>query len=320
MYLKVLKFHDLELDIDHDDFYPTSAVDEIEKDILAYINDRPVRFIVLAGSIGTGKTTILKRLVKKLEECGEYFVVEMAHNNTSKINEAMITEKILRMIGEGGSHKRIDGEMKYELIKEKKDDFDKRIILVIDDAQGLKSETLINLKKIKEKGISILLAAHTQLARKLEMSLYEEAGLRAESFELPGIAGEVRGYLEFLLAKSGGSIESFSEAAIDELSRLCQTPLQVKKIAWAALKRAVINKEKMVSINTINEVLPTDFSHLWVELRRLGYNAQEIAEELMEDKKRVIKCLHGRLPEEDDLYKTIGVFLHGLGIKVAVAG
>lgn len=54
-----------------------------------------------------------------------------------------------------------------------------------------------------------------------------------------------------------------------------------------------------------------------VELRRLGYTALEIAEELNEDKKRVIQCLHGRLAEDDELYKTIGVFLHGLGIKMA---
>jgi hypothetical protein len=71
-----------------------------------------------------------------------------------------------------------------------------------------------------------------------------------------------------------------------------------------------------ISLNTIHEVLPVDFSHLWVELRRLGFTANEIAEELNEDKKRILQCLHGRLPD-DELYKVIGAFLFGLGLKMA---
>ena len=121
-----------------------------------------------------------------------------------------------------------------------------------------------------------------------------------------------------MLDKAGGSIELFSDNAISELSRLCQTPFQVRKIAWEALKKAVINDEKQVSLKTVHEILPNDFSHLWVELRRLGYTAIEMAEELNEDKKRIVQCLHGRLPEDDELYKTIGAFIYGLGIKMAV--
>lgn len=65
-------------------------------------------------------------------------------------------------------------------------------------------------------------------------------------------------------------------------------------------------------------MLPNDSSRLWVELRRLGYTTSEIAEELNEDKKRILHCLHGRLPDDDELYMIIGAFLCGLGIKVAV--
>lgn len=316
MYLKVLEFHGLRQDLDHDDFYRTDAVEEIEKDIIAYLRSRPVRFLVLAGCVGAGKTTIVNRLVEQLQDSGDFLVTFMTHNDPSRITEAMITDKLLRVLGEGPK-KFSDGESKYEILKDKVREHPQRMVLVIDDAQRLCSDTLIALKKTTEKGISILLSAHTQLARKMERSMFEEVGLRAESFEVPGIVGEVRGYLEFLLKKSGGNIDQFSEDAIDELSRLCQTPRQLRKLAWAALRRAVINKEKQVSLKTLHEVFPTDFSHLWVELRRLGYTAQEIAEEIMEEPRRVIQCLHGRLPDDDELYKTIGVFLHGLGIKMA---
>lgn len=318
MYLKVLEFHGLKSDIDYDDFYSTVAVEELEKDILAYLGARPVRFMIMSGCVGTGKTTILKRLLKQLEESGEYTVALMAHTNPAKITEAMITEKLLRIIGESTGHIRVDGERKHEIIADKMDAQGKRIVLAIDDGHKLGTETLESLKKIKEKGISVLLAAHTQLSRKLSLAYYEEAGLRSESFEVPGIIGEVQGYLEFLLNKSGGTIDLFSEDALNELSRLCQTTFQVRKIAWEALKKAVINNEKQVSINTIHEVMPNDFSHVWVQLRRLGYTANEIAEELNEDKRRIVQCLHGRLPDDDELYKSIGAFFYGLGIKMAV--
>ncbi len=317
MYLKAKEFHGLKADIDYDDFYATLAVEELEKDILAYLDDRPVRFMVMSGSVGSGKTTILNRLISQLEASGEYLIAQMAHNNPAKITEAMVTEKLLRVIGEAGSQKRMDGERKHEIISDKMVSQGKRILLAIDDAHKLRIETLESLKKVKEKGISILLAAHTQLSRKLSLSYYEETGLRSESFEVPGIAGEVRGYLEFLLNKSGATAELFCEDALNELSRICQTPFQVRKIAWEALKKAVINNETQVSLNTIYEVLPVDFSHLWVELRRLGYTANEIADELNEDKKRILQCLHGRLPDDDDLYKVIGTFLFGLGLKMA---
>lgn len=316
MYLKVLEFHELKQDLDHDDFYQTASIKEIESDIIAYIQSRPVRFPVLAGCIGAGKTTLVNRVVKQLEESGDFLVAVMVHNDSSKITEPMITEKLLRLIGES-PRKSFGGEIRYEILKDKIEKQHQRIILVIDDAQGLRSSTLISLKKASEKGISVMLAAHTRLATKMKRSMFEEVGLRTEIFELPGIIGEVRGYLEFLLEKSSGNMEQFSEEAIDELSRLCRTPRQVRKLAWAALRQGVINKEKQISLKTLHEVLPTDFSNLWVELQRLGYSAHEIAEEIMEDKRRVMQCLNGRLPEDDGLYQTVGVFLHGIGLKMA---
>jgi type II secretory pathway predicted ATPase ExeA len=240
----------------------------------------------------------------------------MAHNDASKIKETMITNKLLRMIGDPPK-RTADQETRYEILHDKLKDRS-RMLLVIDDAHKLKSDTLIELKKTNEKGVSILLAAHTQLARKLKMAMYEEIGLRAETFEMPGIVGEGRGYLEFIMEKSGGHINQFSEESVDELSRLCGTPRQMRRMAWSALRQALINNEKQVGIKTVHEVLPKDFSHTLVQLRRLGYSTKEIAEELMENPKRVTQCLYGRLPEDDELYKTMGVFLYGLNIETAI--
>ena len=68
----------------------------------------------------------------------------------------------------------------------------------------------------------------------------------------------------------------------------------------------------------VREVLPKDFSNTLVQLRRLGYTTKEIAEELMEDSKRITQCLHGRLAEDDELYRTMGVFLYGLKLEASV--
>jgi type II secretory pathway predicted ATPase ExeA len=316
LYRNVLEFHGLSQDLDHDDFYPTEAVTELMEDITSYMKSRPVRFGVLYGCVGVGKSTILNILVEAFKASHEFTIAFMAHNDASKIKEAMITNKLLRMIGDPPKRS-VDQETRYEILQDKLKDRP-RMLLVIDDAHKLKSDTLIELKKTNENGVSILLAAHTQLARKLHLAMYEEIGLRAEIFEAPGIIGEGRGYLEFLMNKSGGRIDQFSEDAVDELSRLCRAPRQMRRMAWSALRQAVINNEKRVDVKTIHEVLPKDFSHTLVQLRRLGYTAKEIAEELMENSKRIIQCLHGRLPEDDELYKTMGVFLYGLKLETAV--
>lgn len=316
MYRRVLEFHELSQDLDHDDFYPTEAVTELIGDIKAYMKSRPVRFGVLSGCVGVGKTTIINMLIDEFKASNEFTIAFMAHNDASKIKETMITNKLLRMIGDPPK-RTADQETRYEILHDKLKDRS-RMLLVIDDAHKLKSDTLIELKKTNEKGVSILLAAHTQLARKLKLAMYEEIGLRAETFEVPGIVGEGRGYLEFLMEKSGGHIDQFSEESVDELSRLCGTPRQMRRMAWSALRQAVINNEKQVGIKTVHEVLPKDFSHTLVQLRRLGYSAKEIAEELMENPKRITQCLHGRLPEDDELYKTMGVFLYGLNLETAI--
>ena len=88
-------------------------------------------------------------------------------------------------------------------------------------------------------------------------------------------------------------------------------------MAWSALRQAVINNETQVNLNTVREILPKDFSHTLVQLRRLGYTTKEIAEELMENPKRITQCLHGRLAEDDELYRTMGAFLYGLKLETA---
>lgn len=100
MYRKVLMFHGLSQDLDHDDFYPTEAVTELIEDVNAYLNSRPVRFAVLSGCVGVGKTTLLHKLIDAFQSSKEFTVAFMAHNDASKIKESMITNKLLRMIGE----------------------------------------------------------------------------------------------------------------------------------------------------------------------------------------------------------------------------
>lgn len=315
MYRNVLRFHGLTQDLDHDDFYPTEAITELIEDVKVYLKSRPLRFAVISGIVGVGKTTIINMLMDEFKSANDFTIAFMAHNDAAKIKETMITNKLLRMIGEVPKRS-ADQESRYEMLQEKLKER-LRMLLVIDDAHKLKSDTLIELKKTNEKGVSILLAAHTQLAKKLQLAMYEEIGLRAETFEVPGIAGEGRGYLEFLMQKSGGHIEQFSEESIDELSRLCRTPRQMRKMAWSALRQAVINNETQVNLNTVREILPKDFSHTLVQLRRLGYTTKEIAEELMENPKRITQCLHGRLAEDDELYRTMGAFLYGLKLETA---
>ena len=95
MYRNVLRFHGLTQDLDHDDFYPTEAITELIEDLKFYLKSRPLRFAVLSGSVGVGKTTIVNTLVDEFKSANDFTIAFMAHNDAAKIKETMITNSIL---------------------------------------------------------------------------------------------------------------------------------------------------------------------------------------------------------------------------------
>ncbi len=246
------------------------------------------KLIAVAGIVGCGKTTTLKKIRDTLVKEGEIIVakslsVEKARVTLSTLMMALFydlsTEKDFKIPTQSEKRER----KLQELITKRK----KPVALFIDEAHDLHGNTLIGLKRLIEMvqdcggTLSVVLAGHPKLKNDLRRSSLEEIGSRTTVFDLDGIAASKRGFIEWLLqkcTKSETDIHSIlTEEAIDLLAERLLTPLQIEHHLTLALEEAYLIGETPVSENVIESILAKDIDDLESKLTRHGYNVKTLA-------------------------------------------
>lgn len=179
--------------------------------------------VVLTGGIGTGKTTLLRFLLGKIERAMDVAVV---------FNTNVTGEELLRLIirefeaGEPGPDKAANLAMLNDFLIERFRQ-GRQAIVIIDEAQNLSREALeevrllSNLQGSRRPLLQLVLAGQPELRRKLaDPALTQLAQRITSTFHLaPLDADETRQYVRFRLAQAGGSPDLFDEAAIDAVHR-----------------------------------------------------------------------------------------------------
>ena len=246
------------------------------------------KLIAVAGIVGCGKTTTLKKIRDTLVKEGEIIVakslsVEKARVTLSTLMMALFydlsTEKDFKIPTQSEKRER----KLQELITKRK----KPVALfqpIIITGHG---NTLIGLKRLIEMvqdcggTLSVVLAGHPKLKNDLRRSALEEIGSRTTVFDLDGIAASKRGFIEWLLqkcTKSETDIHSIlTEEAIDLLAERLLTPLQIEHHLTLALEEAYLIGETPVSENVIESILAKDIDDLESKLTRHGYNVKTLA-------------------------------------------
>jgi general secretion pathway protein A len=150
-------------------FYTNPSYQEAYANLLYGIHERK-GFLVLTGEVGTGKTTILRRLMENLESNLRFVFF---YNTTLTFEELLsfICEELgLRFHGEGQLPK-IQALNEFLLEQLKKGSTG---VLFIDEAQNLSEKVLENLRLLSnletstEKLLQIVLAGQPELERKLD--------------------------------------------------------------------------------------------------------------------------------------------------------
>jgi type II secretory pathway predicted ATPase ExeA len=264
------------------------------------------KLIAVAGIVGSGKTTTLKKIRDTLAEENEIIVakslsVEKARVTLSTLIMALFydlsTEKDLKIPTQAEKKER----KLQELIKKRK----KPVALFIDEAHDLHGNTLIGLKRLIEMvqdcggTLSVVLAGHPKLKNDLRRSALEEIGSRTTVFDLDGIAASKRDFIEWLLhkcTKTETDIYSIlTEEAIDLLAERLLTPLQIEHHLTLALEEAYLIGETPVSENVIESILAKDIDDLESKLTRHGYNVKTLAEAVNVQPKVIRSFLHKKL-------------------------
>lgn len=205
MYLEQFGFNSdpFRLSPDSKFFYP-SLSHTTAKQYMDYVLWSRDSFIVITGEIGTGKTTLIQKM---LEDAGDKLTVAKIHQ--TQLDEIEFIQALLDQFGINPFHTSSKVELLSMLNKylQKKYEEGETVVLIIDEAQNLSTRVLEEIRLLsgfdsnREKLLNVFLVGQPQLRDRLmqpEMEqLFQRIRLR---FHLQGLGfDEVRSYIRHRL-------------------------------------------------------------------------------------------------------------------------
>lgn len=218
-------------------------------------------FILLTGEVGTGKTTVVNKMLEwaRQENIATAFIFNPRLNETEFFDfmmadfgiscESQLKSRILLRLNEWLLQRHQQGQ---------------RAVLVIDEAQNLSVEMLeeirllTNLETSKEKLLQIVLAGQPELEDHLNLpnlrQLRQRIVLRAKTRPLTVL--ETHGYVTERLRIAGNSgAEIFTSDAIEAISRCSHgIPRVINLICEHALINAFVEQNRSIPDRIIQEV------------------------------------------------------------------
>ncbi len=181
-------------------------------------------FISITGEVGTGKTTLCRTLLKRLDGDTELAFLFNPSRTALELLQSICAE--FDLPAEGLTRRGLMTQLNAFLVEQKRQG--RRVLLIIDEAQTLSERTLeqvrllSNLETSREKLIQILLLGQPELDRKLD-----DRGLRQLRQRIsvrwklePLGARETHSYVRHRLSVAAGVPKDlFSEAALREVHR-----------------------------------------------------------------------------------------------------
>lgn len=240
-------------------FYNNPVYQEAYASLLYGIRERK-GFIVLTGEVGTGKTTILRRLMNNLEAT----VRSVFFYNTTLSFEELLSftcdELGLRVEGEGRLQK-IDALNEFLIEQLKKGGTG---VLLVDEAQNLGEDVLENLRLLSnletgsEKLLQIVLVGQPELENKLDQPQLRQVKQRiAVRYRLNRLKDrEVGPYIDYRLRSIGYEHDDlFTPDGVRQIAFYSQgIPRLINIICDNALVIAYASSKKKVSADMIMEV------------------------------------------------------------------
>jgi type II secretory pathway predicted ATPase ExeA/LysM repeat protein len=240
-------------------FYANALYQEVLA-ILHYGIEAKKGFIVITGEVGTGKTTLLRKLMRNLESTIHSVFIFNTHLDFSGL--LRLISRDLELAPQGKDRLMMIEELNGYLIEQ----LDKGhiVALLIDEAQNLSDEALeglrllSNLETDKEKLLQIVLMGQPELEVKLARprlrQLKQRVALQCRLAPLD--AGEVGAYIDFRLKEAGYTGEDlFDSDAVDQIALYSKGfPRLINIICDNALLNAYGTSRRKVTKETINEV------------------------------------------------------------------
>ena len=219
-----------------------------------------VGFILLTGEIGSGKTTLIQYLLKRLNT--DMLVAVIFNTNVSADQMLGLILKEFELSSPSDDKAAILDSL-YEFLIQKYAE-KKQVLLTIDEAQNLNDDALeevrmlSNLQTEDQALLQIMLVGQPELAAKLKRpNLIQFAQRIAVSYHLVGLdRKETKNYIAFRLEKAGGHAGLFTDEAIDKIYEVsCGIPRSINLLCQAALVYGFADERKTIEKQTIEQIL-----------------------------------------------------------------
>lgn len=268
-------------------------------------------FVVVTGEVGTGKTLLLRCLLRLLKQSKD---VAYAYLFNSRLSPAEFLQYILSDFGLPAS-----GKNKTELLLDLGQFLISRgsqkltTVLIVDEAHHLSPEILeevrllTNLETAEDKLLQILLAGQPELDEKLDSvglrQLKQRIALRAQLDPLNG--NETKGYIERRLQIAGTNPEAgplFPDETIAVVYRYSRGfPRLINTICENALITAYARQARSITPDIIEDVAKEfrlDVNQS-LEVDSIGQDGTHIQQ--APGVVDLYSALHGSVPSEQDL-------------------
>jgi type II secretory pathway predicted ATPase ExeA len=228
---------------------------------LRYGLDERNGFVVITGEVGSGKTLLLRVLMRDLPR-----TTQVARVINTNFNAKELLEHILNEFGvetEDYTKPKMISLLSQFLLKAFSEE--REILLVIDEAQNLSIDALeelrmvSNLETSSDKLIQIVMVGQPQLRSKLNLADLEQLRQRVTvQYHLPALSkSETFGYVRHRLAVARGEpVELFSEAALEKIYDFSGgIPRLINVVSDAGLRLGFVEEKIIVDEYVMDEVI-----------------------------------------------------------------
>lgn len=249
-------------------FYPSPKHDEALHRLLYAIQERK-GFVVITGEIGSGKTTVCRTVLNKLDPSSEVCMITNTHLSSKELIMAILED--LQVSYKAGTKVKLLHQLNDYLIQKMQED--KNVILIIDEAQNLTPSVLeevrmlSNLETDTEKLIQIILLGQPQLREKLKLKELEQLRQRVAVYYhlYPLTKEETYGYVQHRLniASQNGTLSLFTSEAIEILHEFSRgIPRLINYACDNALLSGFVYEKQIIDKNLMREVASESYIKL----------------------------------------------------------
>ncbi len=206
---------------------------------------------VIYGDVGTGKTTVARRLFQAFSDLADYKTA-MIISPSLRTENALLRE-VMKEFGVQTKRSFADSRSAFQAFLAEQFGEKKTVVLMIDEAQTIKNpnfeliRALLNFETDQQKLLNIILLGQTELARKLDGR--PELKSRVTIFgALSSLSrDDTEKMIRFRFQVAGGTQLPFTDAALDRIFRYSRgLPRMICTLCNTALTKAFTRKLRRV--------------------------------------------------------------------------